>query len=172
MIPSRHRMRLVLQTTNRSLGFFTSPFTTSIFLYHLSATYPVILSISNPRPFFLLTNSALGKTSTSSSQQSYVAFVALGEVVIRSFGGVFVSQSKEYDAKRSDPTSAKVSGATNAPSVSTVFEPLEPSIGREAESSKDYFVSSRIGGQCGRVKLPSAVKALVTWGVPGQPFLK
>ena len=49
----------------------------------------------------------------------------------------------------------------NAPSVGTVFEPLEPLIvGREVESSKHYFVSPRIGGQYGRVKLPSALKAL------------
>jgi len=56
--------------------------------------------------------------------------------------------------------SAKASGAMDAPSVGTVFEPLEPSIGQEVESSKDYFVSPRIGGQYGRVKLPLAVKAL------------
>jgi len=145
---------------NYSPGLFASSFMTSVFRYYLSATHPTKLPISNPRPFSLLTSSVPGKTSTSSSQQSYVAFVALGEVVIRTPGEVFVSQSEKHDTKRSDPTSAKVSGATNAPSVGTVFESLEPSVGQEVESSKDCFVSPRIGGQYGRVKLPLAVKAL------------
>ena len=42
---------------------------------------------------------------------------------------MFGSQSEKYDAKGSESMSAKVSGATDTPSVGTVFGPLEPSIG-------------------------------------------
>jgi len=92
------------------------------------------MPISNPRPFFLLANLAPEETSTIPPQQSYVACVALGEVVIRAFGGVFGSQSEKYDANGSGSTSAEVYGAVDAQSVSTVFEQLDRSRGRELQT--------------------------------------
>ena len=72
--------------------------------------------------------------STSSSQKLYVTFVALGEVVIRSFGGVFGSQSEKYDANGSESMSAEVSWATDTSPESVVIRLLEPSMGWEVGS--------------------------------------
>jgi len=129
-----------LQTTNYLPDFSTPSFTTNI-RYPLSAAYPAILPISNPRSF-LLTNSAPGKTPTSSSKKVRVTLVTLSEVVIRTFGGEFGSQSEKYDANVSESMSTKVSGAIGAPSAGVVFDPLGPPIGREVESSKHYPVSA------------------------------
>ena len=74
-------------------------------------------------------NSAPGKTSTSSSQKLYVTFVAFGEVVIRTLGGVFGSQSEKYDANGSESMSAEVSGAMDASPVGAGTELLELSMG-------------------------------------------
>jgi len=67
--------------------------------------------------------------STSSSQKLYVTFVALGEVVIRTFGGVVGSQSEKYDANGSESMSADVSGAMDRPFTGAVLGSLEPSAG-------------------------------------------
>ena len=89
-----------------SLGFFISSLTTHKDPYPLPAAHPAILPISNPFPFFLLINSAPGKTPTNSSQKSYVAREALGPVVIRTLGGVNGSAEEEKkDAKGSDAMS-------------------------------------------------------------------
>lgn len=77
------------------LGFFMSSFTTHRCLYPRSAAHPAILPGSDPFPFFRLMNSAPGKTPTSSSQNSYVAFEAFGEVVISIFGGIVGSSVDE-----------------------------------------------------------------------------
>ena len=66
---------------------------------------------------------------TSSSQKLYVTFVALGEVVIKTLGGVFASQSEKYGANGSESMSADVSGAMDMPSIGTVLGSLEPSMG-------------------------------------------
>jgi len=66
----------------------------------------------------------------------------LGEVVIRTFGWEFGSQSEKCDANGSECMSKKVPGAIDAPSVGTVFGSLESSIGREMESFKHHPVSS------------------------------
>ena len=58
---------------------------------HSRPTPSALQPISNLRPFFFLMNSAPEKTSTSSSQQSHLAFVPPGEVVIRTFGGGGIS---------------------------------------------------------------------------------
>jgi len=116
-----------LQTRNCSLGF-TSSFMTNI-LYPLSAAYPAILPNSNPRSFFLLANWTPGETPTSSSKKLQVTFVALSEVVIRTLGKEFESQSEKYDVNVSESESTKVSGVMDASSVGVVFGPLEPSIG-------------------------------------------
>src|SRR5438105_4158698 len=84
------------------LGRFISSLTTTKCLYPRPAPQPAILPISNPLPFFLRTNSAPGNTPTSSSQKSYVALEALGEVVIRTLGGSDGStETEKYDEKGS-----------------------------------------------------------------------
>jgi len=85
------------------------------------------------------------------------------------FGGVFGSQSEKYDANGSDSTSAKVSGAANAPSAGTVFEQPKPSIGREVESSKHYPVSAVDRRTIRRGQTSFGCQG--SWGVPDQPFL-
>jgi len=87
--------------------------------------------------------------------------------VIRTFGGVFGSQSEKYDANGSESMSAKVSGAMSAPSVGAVFGPLEPSIGREARAPNIIPCLPWIGSQYGRVRHPLVVKR--TGNVLGQP---
>jgi len=121
-----------LQTTNHSLDFFASS------VCGLPCN-PVHLEPSLLLP---LEKFGLGKTPTSSQKSLGVAFVALGEVVNRTFGGEFGSQSEKYDANVSEPMSTKFSGATDTPSMNVVSDPLEPSIGREVESSKHYPVSA------------------------------
>ena len=62
-------------------------------LYPRPEAQPAILPIWNSFLCFLGTNSAPGNTPTSSVQKSYVAFVALGEVVTRIFGEIQGSES-------------------------------------------------------------------------------
>jgi len=63
-------------------------------VYPLPAAHPAIRPTSNPFPFFLRIYSAPGHTPTSSPQRSYVAFNALGNVVISTFGGVCRSDAR------------------------------------------------------------------------------
>ena len=67
--------------------------------------------------------------SAGSSQKLYVAFVAFDEVEIRTLGGVFGSQSEEYDANGSESMSADASGVMGPPSTGAVLGSLEPSVG-------------------------------------------
>ena len=67
--------------------------------------------------------------TTSSSQKVYVAFVAFCEVVIRTFGRVFGSQSEKYTANGSESMSADVSGAMDTAPADAVLGSLEPSEG-------------------------------------------
>ena len=84
-----------MQQASDSLGFFMSSFTTMRWLYPRFAAHPAMRPISKPLPFFRLMNSAPGKMPTSSSQKSYVVRVALGEVVMRTFGGTLGSNAPE-----------------------------------------------------------------------------
>ena len=57
--------------------------------------------------------------------------------------------------------SANVSGVMDTPFVDTVFEPFEPSIGREVRAPSDIIPCLPwIGGQYGRVELPLIVEDL------------
>lgn len=78
-----------------ALGFFVSSFTTIKFIYPRPAAHAAIFPISNPFPFFLLTNSAPGTTFTNSSQNSYEIRVARAEVVIKTFGGIVGSAASK-----------------------------------------------------------------------------
>jgi hypothetical protein len=78
-----------------ALGFFVFSFTTTRLVNPLPAAHPAILPISNPLVFGRRWNSAPGKTPTSSSQNSYVVRVALGDVVISTFGGIVGSSAEE-----------------------------------------------------------------------------
>lgn len=99
-----------LENDQNALGFFESSFTTHMCLYPLPAAHPAIRPTSNPLPFFLRMNSAPGNTPTSSSQKSYVAFVALGDVVMRILGGtVGSSVDEKYEANGSAAMSCAVS---------------------------------------------------------------
>jgi len=78
-----------------ALGFFMFSFTTTRLVNPLPAAHPAIFPISNTLVFGRLRNSAPGKIPTSSSQNSYVVRVALGDVVIRTFGGIVGSSVEE-----------------------------------------------------------------------------
>ena len=67
--------------------------------------------------------------SISSSQKLYVAFVAFCGAVVRTFGGVFGSQSEKYDASGSESMSVDVSGAMDTSSADAVLGSPEPSAG-------------------------------------------
>lgn len=112
---SRHQSLGSVRTRKRgALGFFLSSFTTQRCLYPRPAAHPAILPSSNPLPFFLRMNSAPGNTPTSSSQKSYVIFVALGEVVIKILGGMLGSSvDVKYEAKGSDAISTADSSGSS-----------------------------------------------------------
>jgi hypothetical protein len=78
-----------------ALGFFMFSFTTTRLVNPLPAAHPAIFPISNPLVFGRLWNSAPGKIPTSSSQNSYVVRVALGDVVMSTLGGIVGSSVEE-----------------------------------------------------------------------------
>lgn len=99
-----------------ALGFFIFSLTTQRCLYPRPAAQPAILPSSKPLPFLRLINSAPGKTPTSSSQKSYVDFVATGEVVMSNLGGMEGSSVEvKYEAKGSVEMSAASSSACDGP---------------------------------------------------------
>ena len=56
-----------------------------------------------------------------------MSLLSLFEVVVRTFGGVFGSQSEKYDASGSEFMSADVPGAMDTSSGDAVIGSLEPS---------------------------------------------
>lgn len=105
--PIYHQLNIFsARTENYLLGFFMSSFTTHKHPYPLPAAQPAILPTSKPLPFFRRINSAPGKTPTSSSQKSYVVRDALGEVVIRIFGGFRGSEEEDGEKKEANGSEA------------------------------------------------------------------
>ena len=92
----------------------------------------------------------------------------MGEVVIRTFGGVFEAQPEKYDVNGSESMSTKVSGAMNALSVGAVFGSLEPSIGRQVENSKQYSASVVDQRSIRKGQTPFGCQG--SWGRSGPTF--
>jgi len=126
-----------IRATNHLPDSSTPSFTTNI-------RYPVCGLPRNPAhlKFLLLPPDKFdsGENARQLLKNLRVTFVALDEVVIRTFGGEFRSQSEKYDANVSESMLTKAPGAMDASSMGVVFGPLEPSIGREVESFKHYPV--------------------------------
>ena len=109
-------------------------------LYPLPAALPAIRPTSKPFPVFLHTYSVPGNTATISSQKSYVALEAFGDVMMSTFGGVCGSSIKlKYAAKGSDARSAFSSSTCLDAEGCLDVGSIDGSCSRELSSVQEIF---------------------------------